>query len=130
MSARTSFTLFLLLGAASCSGQSADSGALDLGAPVSATAACAVEAYDTLLGKYATNGRVDYAGWKATKADMDAFDAYLTRIGMCDVSQLKGLENAAFWINAYNAFNIRGVLDHWPIADIKSVPGFLDKKTW
>lgn len=86
--------------------------------------------FDGLLHKYVAGGKVDYASLKNSKADLDAFDDYLRRIGTCDASKLPGLALAAFWVNAYNAFNIKGVLEHWPIENIKSVDGFLDKRRW
>ena len=92
--------------------------------------ACSPAEYDALLKKYVKAGKVDYAALKASKADLDAFEAYLVQIGGCDVSKLSGPAHDAFWVNAYNAFNIKGVLDAWPIENIKSVPGFLDKKQY
>jgi len=92
--------------------------------------ACAPDAFDHLLQKYVKNGKVDYASLKSNKADLDSFDEYLKRIGACDASKLTGAAHGAFWVNAYNAFNIKGVLDSWPVENIKSVPGFLDKKQW
>jgi hypothetical protein len=105
----------------------ASSGALAL---VATGAACAPDAFDTILKKYVTGGKVDYGRLKSTKPDVDAFDAYLGRVATCDATKLQGLAHYAFWVNAYNAFNIKGVLDQWPVADIKSVEGFLDKKKW
>jgi hypothetical protein len=92
--------------------------------------ACAPDAFDHLLQKYVKAGKVDYASLKGAKADMGSFEEYLKRIGSCDASALPPAAHAAFWVNAYNAFNIKGVLDHWPIENIKSVDGFLDKKKW
>jgi hypothetical protein len=92
--------------------------------------ACSPAAYDALLKKHVKAGKVDYAALKNTKADLDSFEAYLVQIGGCDVSKLSGAAHDAFWVNAYNAFNIKGVLDAWPIDNIKSVPGFLDKKLY
>jgi hypothetical protein len=95
-----------------------------------ATDACAPDAFDGLLQKYVVGGKVDYASLKRNQADVTAFEAYLVRIGTCDATKLTDLAHDAFWVNAYNAFNIKGVLDHWPLENIKSVTGFLDKKQW
>jgi hypothetical protein len=91
---------------------------------------CAPNAFDSILKKYVSGGKVDYAALRSHKADLDSFDAYLARVGTCDASKFTGSAHDAFWVNAYNAFNIKGVLDHWPIENIKSVSGFLDKKLW
>src|SRR5882672_8757753 len=92
--------------------------------------ACSPDAFDSILKKYVTGGKVDYAALKNNKADLESFDAYLARLGTCDASKFTGSAHDAFWVNAYNTFNIKGVLDHWPIENIKSVSGFLDKKQW
>jgi hypothetical protein len=115
-------SVVLCVALAACS-KSRDSKAKDVDA-------CAPQAFDGLLEKYVSDGMVDYASLKNNRADLDSFDAYLGRIGTCDASKLPGLAADAFWVNAYNAFNIKGVLEHWPIENIKSVDGFLDKKQW
>lgn len=94
------------------------------------TDACSPAVFDGLLQKYVKGGKVDYASLKNNKMDADAFDGYLRRIGTCDASKLTDLAHDAFWVNAYNAFNIKGVLEHWPTENIKSIDGFLDKKQW
>lgn len=99
-------------------------------APAVTTDLCSVDTFDALLQKYVVGGRVDYARFKADTVDLAAFDAYLDRIGRCDVSSIQGLAHYAFWVNAYNAFNIKGVLEAWPIQNIKSIDGFLDKRQW
>lgn len=91
---------------------------------------CSATGFDALLQKYVSDGKVDYASLKASADDLATFDTYLKRIGTCDISTLAGLARDAFWVNAYNAFNIKGVLDHWPTENIKSIDGFLDKKLW
>src|SRR5262245_53490589 len=104
--------------------------ARDSGTGAAERDACSPDVFDRLLQKYVSAGKVDYAGLKSNKADLASFDEYLARIGTCDASKLTDLAHDAFWVNAYNAFNIKGVLDHWPIENIKSVTGFLDKQQW
>jgi Protein of unknown function, DUF547 len=91
---------------------------------------CSPEAYDALLKKYVDGGKIDYARFKANKADLEAFDAYLARIATCDVAKLPALAQEAFWVNAYNTYNIKGVLEKYPIENIKTIDGFLDKRLW
>jgi hypothetical protein len=94
------------------------------------TDSCSPAVFDGLLQRYVIGGKVDYASLNNNKADVDSFEDYLRRIGTCDAAKLTGVSHDAFWINAYNAFNIKGVLEHWPIENIKSIDGFLDKKQW
>jgi hypothetical protein len=100
------------------------------GSKSSSADACSPEAFDRILQNYVHDGKVDYAGLKGTKPDLDSFNDYLERIGRCDASKMTGSAHDAFWVNAYNAFNIKGVLENWPLENIKSVNGFLDKKQW
>lgn len=79
-------------------------------------------AFTTLLGTYVQGGAVDYAGWKA-RGDA-ALDAYLASLsGVCreGYGSWSRAQRLAFWINAYNAFTIRLILDHYPIASIRKI---------
>ena len=79
-------------------------------------------AWDALLRKYVDNrGMVNYAGWKATKADMQALDNYLTRLSAASFSrQTSAGVKLAFWINAYNAVTIKGILREYPTTSIRN----------
>lgn len=81
---------------------------------------------DSLLRKYVrTNGMVDYKGLKARKTALDAYCKYLGE-HMPDDSWTKW-DQMAYWINAYNAFTLQLIVDHYPISSITK----LDKgKAW
>jgi hypothetical protein len=70
---------------------------------------------DSLLKSYVHDSRVDYQGIIKSS---DKLDAYLRQLG--SVSET-GYENWAeeqklvFWINAYNAFTIKAIIDNYPI---------------
>ncbi|MGH7908355.1 MAG: DUF547 domain-containing protein [Thermodesulfobacteriota bacterium] len=71
--------------------------------------------YDSLLKKYVKNGRVDY---KRIKASSDNFSTYLRNLGSVnesDYSKWSREEKLSFWINAYNAFTIKAIIDNYPI---------------
>ena len=65
------------------------------------------------------HGNVDYGAWKAESTDLRALDTYLISLsrGSTDLPAKKP-ERLAFWINAYNALVVRGVLDAYPITRI------------
>lgn len=101
-------------------------GALSLTAPTIASAdgrkvaapATAFDhaAFDKLLRAHARGGKVDYAAFSTDAS----FKAYVEAIGRFDPATLKTRdEKLAFWINAYNALTISGVVKRWP--GIKSV---------
>lgn len=65
---------------------------------------------------------MDYAGWK--RDGQPALDAYLATLsGACgaDYERWSKDEKIAFWLNAYNAFTVRVILDHYPIASIRRI---------
>jgi hypothetical protein len=79
--------------------------------------------YEKLLAEHvdAAAGRVDYAG---LKADRKKLDAYLERIAEVDLETLGRDAKLALLINAYNAYTLQLILEHYPgiesIKDLKS----------
>lgn len=65
-------------------------------------------AFDEVLQAHVKDGVVDYPG----VAGDARFQAYLDQLDRIDPNALPGrLHRLAFWINAYNAFAIKGILD-------------------
>ncbi len=87
-------------------------------------AACAAQAagfdheygaFARLLARYVHDGRVDYAGLKQERA---ALGQYTRAIGAVDAQALARFtrdEQLAYWLNAYNAFVLATIVDHYPI---------------
>lgn len=70
-------------------------------------------AYDTLLSKYVDrDGYMDYAAWKKSTADRQVLRGYLEHLSRD--AQLK------FWINAYNAVTLEGILQVYPTSSIRN----------
>ncbi|HAW51287.1 MAG TPA: DUF547 domain-containing protein [Flavobacteriales bacterium] len=64
-------------------------------------------------------GNVNYKG---LMEDRDKLDAYLNMLSENPaMSFWKVEEQEAFWINAYNAFTIKLILDHYPVKSIKDI---------
>jgi hypothetical protein len=76
-------------------------------------------AWHRLLQQYVdAKGLVDYRTWKAT--DRPALDRYLQGLAKVDPAKLADKsERLAFWINAYNALTIKGMLKFHPTPSIK-----------
>jgi len=93
-------------------------------APETLTSIKAVEhqAYDELLAKYVdAKGNVDYTGWKASSADMAKLDQYLADLSKAEPSrEASEADKLAFWINAYNALTLKGILNEYPTTSIKN----------
>jgi len=78
--------------------------------------------YDALLRKYVdARGRVDYTAWHASKPDRDTLKAYLLQYAPAPGSPAEGKERIASLLNAYNAFTIDFILDHFPTESIRKL---------
>ena len=77
--------------------------------------------YGRLLAEYAGPGGIDYGRLHASlrgRQRLAKLVASLER--MADDAPL------ADWLNAYNLIVIKAVIDHYPMASVKEVPGFFD----
>ena len=78
------------------------------------------KAYGELLAKYAGPKGVRYAAWKANAADVAALGAVTE--GMAKEPLPSGRdEKLAFYLNAYNAWTLRGALDAYPLKSVRDV---------
>lgn len=84
--------------------------------------------FDRLLRRYVdAEGNVDYAGL-AARAD-SVLRPYLRRLADADLSSLGRDARLALWINAYNAYTLKLIVDHYPIENIWAVtPGPAEPK--
>jgi hypothetical protein len=89
--------------------------------PVAATAALVDHgAYDRLLKKYVSaQGLVNYKGFKAEEKEFNQYLALLSKNP--PAADWSKPEQMAYWINAYNAYTIRLILDHYPVQSIKDI---------
>ncbi len=87
-------------------------------------------ALDAILRAHVKHGKMDYGALKAEHPDELA--AYLVSLAEADASGFfGGDEELAFWLNAYNACVIAGVIEHYPdIESVEDIPGFFDEKRW
>ncbi len=76
--------------------------------------------FDALLRAHVDNdGWVDYEGLRSQSASLDAYIASLEHALFADLSRN---EKLALLLNAYNAFTLRLILDHYPVRSIKDIP--------
>jgi len=84
------------------------------------------EDWDKLLKQYVSaTGKVDYAGFKKDKTKLEAYVAVLQKNH--PQNDWPRAEKMAFWINAYNAFTVKLIVDNYPISSIMKLDG---GKTW
>ena len=78
--------------------------------------------YDQVLQEHVDeNGRVNYT---KLKANPEKFEAYLDLLAVANPTEWSYNEQLTFWINAYNALVIKGVVDHYPITSVRKVKLF------
>ena len=79
------------------------------------------ESFNKLLKKYVDkNGMVNYKAWHASTTDRSTLTTYLEHLGQASFNQ-PAQRNAqlAYWINAYNAVTIEGILRVYPTKSIR-----------
>jgi hypothetical protein len=78
--------------------------------------------WDGLLKKYVDqSGNVNYTAWKRSAQDAQQLDNYLARLSHADPRRRASREaTLAFWINAYNAVTIKGILREYPTTSIRN----------
>jgi hypothetical protein len=119
--------LSLLLAAvllwAGCIGGTANVQVVQAQNPLRAPQSVDHTAFDRVLDAYVdAQGQVDYAALKQN-ADRDLVP-YLELLASTDPSNLDREERLAFWINAYNAYTLKLVVDHYPVESIRDIkPG-------
>ena len=67
------------------------------------------------------NGQVNYT---KLKANPEKFEAYLDLLAFANPEELSYNERLTFWVNAYNALVIKGVVNHYPITSVRKVKLF------
>lgn len=83
--------------------------------------------YAELLNKFVKDGRVNYTG---LKSEPYLLDSYFKRVAKLDPQAFDSLprdEKLALYINAYNAFTLKVITDHYPLKSIRNIPGVWDK---
>ena len=78
--------------------------------------------FDQVLQEHVDEkGRVNYT--KLT-ANPEKLEAYLDLLAVANPAELSYNAQLAFWVNAYNALVIKGVVDHYPITSVRKVKLF------
>lgn len=85
--------------------------------------------FGALLERFvSTDGEVDYAGWHADAEASSALEGYLANLAAASPHSAPARfpspeARLAYWLNAYNACVIAGVLRHWPLKSVHEVQG-------
>jgi len=80
--------------------------------------------YNNLLNQYVDDdAKVNYQGFIDQTAEFTAFLRTLGSVDENDFQTWTEEQKLAFWINAYNAFTIKAIIDHYPIKRSFSLVG-------
>ena len=79
------------------------------------------ELWDDLVRKYASkDGKVDYNGFILDSVQLDSYLNLLKNNHPND-KNWNEKEQIAYWINAYNAFTVKLIVDYYPLKSIKDI---------
>jgi hypothetical protein len=79
------------------------------------------ESWTFLLEQYvADDGWVDYKGFQKDSQNLKQYLDLLSSAHPNDKNWSRE-EQLAYWINAYNAFTVKLIIDHYPVASIKDI---------
>lgn len=79
-------------------------------------------AWTALLPRYVHNGSVDYAGLKRNgQAELNGYLQSLESVCRGHFDTWTREQKLAFWINAYNAYTVKLILDNYPLSTIRSI---------
>jgi hypothetical protein len=85
---------------------------------------------DQILDTNVRDGLVYYRALKGTRGRLDRYVASLN-VPAATYNGWSKAQQMAFWVNAYNAFVLVTVINHYPLrGTIRQIPGAFDKTTW
>ncbi len=79
--------------------------------------------FSDVLSTYVKDGKANYKGLKANPAKLNQYIEQLSSVSASDLGDWSKNEKLAFWINAYNAFTLNVIIDHYPVKSIKKIKG-------
>jgi hypothetical protein len=85
--------------------------------------------FDSVLKSHVKDARVNYTALKARPQELDRFLDQVAAVGESEFKRWTEKQQIAFLINAYNAYTLRLILDHYPVKSIKDI-GTLFKGPW
>ncbi len=82
--------------------------------------------FDRVLKQHVKNARVDYAGLKAHPEELNRYLGQVAAVSKTEFKKWTEPEQIAFLINAYNAYTLKLIIDHYPLKSIKDIGSLLN----
>ena len=86
--------------------------------------------YAVVLTNHVKGELVDYASLKADRASLDGFIKEVADLSLKEFDEMDDAEHLALWLNAYNAFTLRSIIDAYPVNSVQDIEGMFDSKRW
>ena len=77
--------------------------------------------WTAVLEKFVRPDGFDYAGLKRDPAELEAYLEELETVSAADVATWSTDQRFAFWVNVYNAYTVRLVVDAYPVGSIRDI---------
>ena len=84
--------------------------------------------WDDVLRKHVDQESL--VNYKSLKGAQRSLDEYLSLLAQTDPATLNTHGKLAYWINAYNAFTLKLIVEHYPVKSIKDIPRCWETKNW
>jgi hypothetical protein len=85
---------------------------------------------DELLARHVKDGRVDYTGLEADRQQLQNYLALVGEVSENEFHEFTQNQQLAFLINAYNAFTLELIVQHYPVVSIRDIPGNWTEPQW
>ncbi|MBL0955497.1 MAG: DUF547 domain-containing protein [Leptospira sp.] len=83
--------------------------------------------WDSLLKKHVKNGLVSYKGFISDSSQLNGYLDQLTKVSDSQYQSFSEKEKISFLINAYNAFTVKLIMDHYPVDSITDIGSPISK---
>ncbi len=79
--------------------------------------------FGPVLKAYVKDARVNYSALKSQPQELDRYLAQVAAVSEPEFKRWNEKQQIAFLINAYNAYTLRLIVDHYPVKSIKDIGG-------
>lgn len=80
--------------------------------------------FSGVLTQHVQDARVDYAALKAHPQDLNRYLDQIAAVSKAEFKRWSESEQIAFLSNAYNAYTLKLIIDHYPVKSIKKIGGW------
>jgi len=80
--------------------------------------------FDKVLKRHVRDALVDYASLQSAPRELDTYLNQLAAVSDSRFQRWTEPEQITFLLNAYNAYTLRLIIDHYPVSSIRKIGGF------